>query len=119
MPADMTRYGAFWPAFSREIRYIRAALQCECTGQCGLHHGHRCSERHHTRARWARGKVRLTVAHLCHCDPPCTNANHVIAACQRCHLRIDAREHWKSRLRGPTTLRWHPARGKPYPFATH
>lgn len=90
MPCDMTKYGPDWPAFSRQIRYVRAREQCECFGRCGLHHGRRCIEKHHTPARFAKGTVRLTTAHLCECDPPCLNPNHVIAACQRCHLRIDA-----------------------------
>lgn len=90
MPTDMTRYGAGWDAFSWSIRATRANFRCECTGQCRHHGNARCVEVHHTYARWARGRVRLTVAHLCTCNPPCQDPNHVIAACQKCHLRIDA-----------------------------
>ena len=90
MPCDLTKYGPEWPAFSRHIRFVRAEGQCECQGLCGLHRGRRCTERHHTRAMFAKGTVRLTTAHVCACAPPCQNPNHVIAACQRCHLRIDA-----------------------------
>ena len=35
----------------------------------------------------------LTIAHLCSCDPPCVNAAHVMALCQKCHLQIDAAQH--------------------------
>ena len=97
MPCDITKYGPDWPAFSRRIRYVRALEQCECFGLCGLHHNRRCIERHHQRARFAKGLIRLTVAHLCNCDPPCQDPNHVIAACQRCHLRIDAPRKAKTR----------------------
>lgn len=96
MPCDMLRYPKDWTSFSKAIRFIRANFQCECSGLCGIHHGRRCSERHHTKALWAKGQVRLTVAHLCNCDPPCADPNHVIAACQRCHLRIDRYKHAKS-----------------------
>ena len=93
MPTDMTRYGRNWPTFSRQIRYVRARSRCECCGQCGLHHGRRCVENHHAAARFAHGTIRLTVAHLCQCDPPCQNPNHVLAMCQRCHLRLDRWKH--------------------------
>lgn len=97
MPCDLTRYGPDWKAFSAHIRFVRALQQCECFGLCGIHRGRRCQERHHAKARWAKGTVRLTVAHVCECDPPCTDPNHVIAACQRCHLRIDRYKHATSR----------------------
>jgi len=97
MPIDHRRYPPNWKQFSADIRFSRARGQCECTGQCGLHTPNpkprRCTERHHDAAQWARGKIILTVAHLCTCDPPCTNPSHVIAACQRCHLRIDSQLH--------------------------
>jgi hypothetical protein len=118
MPCDLTRYGESWKWFSNQIRFIRAAQRCECFGKCGLHRGRRCIERHHTKAHFAKGTIRLTVAHLCNCDPPCQDPNHVIAACQRCHLRIDRYKHAKSRLEGPTTQRWHPGRPLPSPFST-
>ena len=101
MPFDKTRYPADWRDFSWMIRHHRAQLQCECTGQCGLHQPNpftrRCTERHHTKANYARGTVRLTTAHLCNCDPPCNIPSHVIATCQRCHLRIDRFQHARTR----------------------
>jgi len=88
-------YPPEWPAFSRHIRYERAQGRCECTGLglCGLHCTHpgprRCVEVDHTSARWARGVVVLTVAHVCACDPPCIIPAHVLAMCNRCHCRTD------------------------------
>lgn len=114
MPCDLTRYGTDWAHFSRTIRFVRARGQCECTGQCGLHRSdrerRRCRERHHTKATFAKGTIRLTVAHLCHCDPPCQDPNHVIAACQRCHLRIDRWKHAKSRQDTRRRTATHPPR---------
>lgn len=96
MPIDYKKYPPNWWDFRVRI-LARAALRCECTGQCGLHGGkhagHRCTERHHQPARWARGRIVLTLAHQCSCDPICANPAHVIAACQRCHLRIDRWKH--------------------------
>jgi hypothetical protein len=97
MPIDPKPYPPQWPHFSRYIRLTRAHGRCECTGQCGLHQPNpfprRCTEHNHQAAQWARGKIILTTAHLCACSPPCLIPTHVIAACQRCHLRIDAKLH--------------------------
>jgi len=122
MPIDWSRYPANWRTFSAQVRFARARSQCECTGQCGMHtpnpNPRRCVELHGKPARWFHGRVTLTVAHLCHCDPPCAIPEHVIAACQRCHLRIDRYKHAHARLltqralyfyRG--TLCWHPTNG--------
>ena len=101
MPVDPTKYPPGWRDFSASIRFDRAKGRCECVGQCGLHQPNpttrRCVELHHAKALWARGVVRLTVAHLCDCDPICMNPSHVIAACQRCHLRIDRQKHTATR----------------------
>ena len=90
-------YPPGWQAFSREIRFVRAHSQCECEGECGLHRTHpgprRCIEINNCPARWAQGMVRLTTAHLCDCDPPCLDAAHVKALCNRCHLRVDVPLH--------------------------
>ena len=102
MPCDMSRYPKNWREFRQQI-LARARMQCECTGQCDLHQPNpmprRCCEIHHMPARWFKGTVRLTIAHLCHCEPPCATADHVIAACQRCHLRIDRFLHAAHRLK--------------------
>lgn len=90
-------YPTDWLAFSKHIRFVRAEGRCECSGQCGLHNRtggpRRCEERHGEPAKWANGKVVLTTAHLCSCEPLCAEPSHVIAACNRCHLRIDAKLH--------------------------
>jgi hypothetical protein len=97
MPFNPTNYPPNWKEFTYHIRFTRARGQCECTGQCGLHapnpQTRRCTETHGQHAKFARGRVRLTTAHLCNCPTPCTNPAHVIAACQRCHLRIDRKLH--------------------------
>lgn len=102
MPCDMTRYGPGWPAFRVQI-LARAQMQCECTGECGLHRdrrtARRCTERHAQPAIFAKGRIALGIAHLCHCNPPCTISDHVRAMCQRCHLRTDRFKHAAARLR--------------------
>lgn len=117
MPIDLKRYPKNWRRFSAEIRFIRARGRCECKGQCGLHGGikaqRQCTETHGKPANFAKGTVVLTTAHLCHCDPPCAKPHHVIAACQRCHLRIDRELHLKH-MRERGTLKtppwFHPAK---------
>ena len=100
MPPE--HYPPRWSEFSNFIRQIRAKGRCECTGQCGLHRNQkvlrRCRELNHRAAHYAHGKIVLTVAHLCQCQPICLNPAHVIAACQRCHLRIDRYLHALHRL---------------------
>jgi len=61
----------------------------------------RCIEHDGEPARYMkRGTiVMLTVAHLnaeggpCQCDPRCVIPEHVLALCQRCHLRYDGPRH--------------------------
>jgi hypothetical protein len=99
-----------WPEVSRFIRFERAKGQCECTGHCGLHKTNpgprRCSELDGEPAKWANGKVMLTVAHLdaegdiCRCEQQtgqkCSNPDHLLAMCQRCHLRYDHPQHQRN-----------------------
>lgn len=112
MPINVKRYPPYWEQFSNWVRFDRAHGQCECTGQCGLHGAtpgtRRCTETHRRKARYAKGTVILTTAHLCNCDPPCTIPKHVIAACQRCHLRIDRELHARHRRENGTqrTPQW-------------
>jgi hypothetical protein len=97
MPRPKPLYPPDWKAFSHMIRYGRAQGRCECLGECGLHRTHpgprRCVERDRQPAQWAKGLVVLTVAHLCACDPPCAEADHVKAMCNRCHLLMDHAMH--------------------------
>lgn len=97
-------YPADWKEISLAIRE-RSGGRCECVGECGLHQGarvsstqfhhvapRRCLERNGAFARWARGKVMLTVAHLDH-DPAHCWPGNLKAMCQRCHLRYDQVQH--------------------------
>ena len=94
------RYPKDWRAISARIRAERAGGRCECEGECGLHRTNpgprRCEERNGEAARWAKGKIVLTVAHLCH-DETCSDESHMRAMCQRCHLRYDLPLHVKHR----------------------
>lgn len=95
-------YPPDWKEISHRIRFERAKGRCECTGECGLHKTapgpRRCTEINGRLAKWARGKVMLTTAHLCKCDPLCGNEDHLKAMCNRCHLRVDMPHHRKHRL---------------------
>jgi hypothetical protein len=77
----------------------RSKGRCECVGECGLHKDHpgprRCVERNGQSAKWAKGKVVLTTAHLCH-DSMCSNMRHLKHMCNRCHLRYDVKQHMQN-----------------------
>lgn len=94
MPIDYSKYPADWKAISLEVR-ARSEGQCECKGECGLHHGRRCEERNGEAAKWAKGKVMLTVAHLDH-TPANGDRTNLRAMCQRCHLRYDREHHQRN-----------------------
>ena len=99
MPYNRILYPPDWPEISRKIREERAKGQCECHGECGLHNRNpgprRCEERHLRPARWAQGRVVLTVAHLNH-DPADCREENLRALCNRCHLRYDTRHHQRN-----------------------
>ena len=113
-PIDYKKYPANWKGIRTKIMG-RAGNQCECMGECGLHRTtpgpRRCEEIHHEKAKWARGRVVLTIAHLwqgpCKCDHKCGHLEHLKALCQRCHLRYDLDHHkrraaatrWRKRTR--------------------
>ena len=103
---DYKRYPTNWREISLRIR-ARSGGRCECAGECGLHRTtpgpRRCCETNGSPAKWARGKVILTVAHLGapkldgtpgdpH-DKMDVRDENLKAMCQRCHLRYDAKEH--------------------------
>ena len=98
-PENRLRYPKNWNEIRTEI-VARAEDRCECVGECGLHsHTHgpqRCTERNGFKAKWARGIIVLTVAHLNHIPEDCRPEN-LKAMCQRCHLRYDVGHHAKSR----------------------
>lgn len=85
-------YPENWAEISSRIRYERAEGQCECTGECALHIGKRCTEMDGQPAKYARGKVVLTVAHKNNYKPDCRDEN-LFALCNRCHLRYDQNLH--------------------------
>jgi len=84
--------------YPKDLRAIRDRIvdrssgQCECGGECGLHHDRRCCEMNGERAHYAKGRIVLTVAHLDHTPENCEPSN-LKAMCQRCHLRYDADHH--------------------------
>lgn len=88
-------YPANWKEIVAKVR-ARSRDQCECTGECGLHRTtpgpRRCEERHRQAAKWARGMVILTTAHLCQ-DSTCDKIDHLRHMCNRCHLRLDVGQH--------------------------
>jgi hypothetical protein len=102
-------YPANWSEIRSEI-LIRSDCRCECSGECGLHRTtggpRRCCEMHGSKAKWAKGTVILTIAHLdypggpCDCEEQtgrkCGRMDHLKAMCQRCHLRIDTIRHMKN-----------------------
>ena len=97
MPIDYKKYPKDWKETRKRI-LKRANYQCECTGECGLHHGRRCEEKHGKPAKWANGKVVLTIAHLDHDeDNHDVSDDRLKAMCQRCHLRYDAPEKKRRR----------------------
>ena len=108
MPWDRSKYPANWEEISRQVKE-RAGNQCQCAGECGLHRTNpgprRCIERNGQPAKWAKGKIVLTVAHLnahdgpCQCEPLCGNPEHLKAMCNRCHLRYDLDHHKKNARR--------------------
>ncbi len=92
--SERGRYPANWKAISLSIRQDRAKWCCECRGQCGREHPFADS-----RCLMVQGgelfsgaKVVLTVAHLNHAPEDCRPEN-LLAMCQACHLRYDARHH--------------------------
>lgn len=98
MPINYSKYPKDWKAISAAIRF-RSGGQCECEGECGLHKTNpgprRCIERNGQPAKWAKGKIVLTTAHLNH-DPMDCRPENLKALCQRCHLRYDVDHHKKN-----------------------
>lgn len=118
--ADTTKppYPPNWKLISLAVRE-RSGGRCECVGECALHRGRRCVELDGQPARWARGLIVLTVAHL---DPTVqpdgfldSRQANLKAMCQRCHLRIDSQLHrWnRSRTLEADQHRLLPAPAKP------
>ena len=99
MPFDRKRYPPDWEKISERIRFERAAMQCECEGECGHHkRGLRCDAKQGMPHPVTKSKVVLTVAHLDHTPANCSDDN-LKAMCQRCHISYDADHHTQSRRR--------------------
>ena len=81
MPMNRSLYPPDWEQISNRIRFVRAGGVCE---ECGAVHG----QPHPITG----SRVVLTTAHLDHNPAHCTDDN-LIALCQRCHLRYDAKLH--------------------------
>ena len=91
-PENRARYPKNWREISRSIR-ARAGDRCECMGECGLHTTTgRCTEVHLEPAKYAKGRVVLTCAHLDH-TPENVDPSNLRSMCQRCHLRYDRDHH--------------------------
>lgn len=106
-------YPKNWPEISKRIREDRAQNICECTGQCGTHHG-RCWAENGKPHPFTGSKVVLTVAHLDHWPPNVADDN-LMAACQKCHLAYDREHHAQTALR--TRLKRERAAGQLPMFA--
>ena len=105
MPFQKHKYPANWKAISLAIR-ARSNGRCECWGECGLHHDRRCEEQNGRTAKWAKGVIVLTVAHLSLPESDCRDEN-LKAMCQRCHLRYDIALHVANRRATQKAKRAH------------
>ncbi len=100
-PENKSRYPKEWKAIVARVRE-RSENRCECQGECGLHRTtpgpRRCIEVHGEKAKWARGWIVLTVAHLDH-QPEHNDLANLRHMCQRCHLRYDVKHHAETKQR--------------------
>jgi len=100
-PENKDRYPRNWNEIVATVRE-RSGGRCECVGECGLHcttpGPRRCVEMDRTNAKWANGRVILTVAHLDH-QPENNHLSNLKHMCQRCHLRYDRKHHAGTRRR--------------------
>ena len=83
--SERARYPKDWSEISKRIRFERAQNHCEVCG-CENYKPHPITG----------SKVVLTVMHLNHIPEDVRDEN-LKAACQRCHLRYDAKRHAETR----------------------
>jgi len=84
-PENKNRYPKNWKQISERIRFQRAKNHCEF-----------CQAKNYEPHPITGSKVILTVAHLDHTPENCSDEN-LVALCQRCHLRYDAKFHSENR----------------------
>lgn len=115
MPCDYKNYPKNWKEIRWEI-LVRAADRCEWREMClffpiwtlegiklavpsGKYDGaYRCLEVNKAPALSFKGKVVLTIAHLCH-KTKCARRKHLMAMCQLHHNRYDAKHRAENRKR--------------------
>lgn len=106
MPWNPKNYPSNWKEIVEQVRE-RSGDRCECRCQCGLHTTTgRCVERNGQPAKFAKGKIVLTTAHICKCEPPCGILEHLLHMCQRCHLRTDRELHAKNSAATREQKKW-------------
>lgn len=92
---------AAWLELREELRAGRAGDRCECTGQCGKHHGApgaRCPHVHLAPAIEQAGRVVLGLAHWHQSESGLmVPADRLVVMCQGCHLRWDMDSHLAAR----------------------
>jgi len=97
MPFRRERYPDDWEEISLTFgrgRVASASVKASVAYTAHIQ-ARRCEEQNGRLARWANGKVALTVAHLNH-DTTDNRPENLKAMCQRCHLRYDAKHHARS-----------------------
>lgn len=108
-PENKARYPANWKEISLDIRGNRAKWRCECDGRCGRKHWDgRClrPDKRIIKRDYETGCT-LTVAHLDHqpenCDP-----ENLMAMCEACHNKYDAKERAAGRKRRRQATNFQP-----------
>lgn len=93
MPMDRKLYPKNWEEISMSIRR-RSWGRCEWVDS----EDNRCEEINGLPALRFNGRVVLTVAHMNH-DPQDNREGNLMALCQKCHNRYDAKHRAKNRRR--------------------
>lgn len=116
MPCDYKNYPPHWKELRAKV-LLRAGNKCECTGEClsescrkarcNAPNGRVVQRKKTNQAEWAPAlfldapetpelgkpfKIVLTTAHTCQ-DASCGDVEHLLALCQRCHLKLDSTQH--------------------------
>lgn len=104
MPMNHNLYPPNWNAISEQIRFVRAGNACEW---CNAPNRTAIGRQKTNKATWVvwsdalndewyKVEVVLTVAHLDHTPMNCDDEN-LVALCQLCHLRYDAKHKAEKR----------------------